>query len=133
MVKYNKNYLTSNSLDEDEIEIRKNYKRKIYLKDIPNNIDDIILKLISLDNATYYSRGGTHCEVMRLRSIHDIYKVCLSYFPNTKLKEVIDKLQFVKTEPYNNVFGYCSIIKKYRVGFGKPITQNYKKANGIKD
>lgn len=133
MIKYDKNYLISDSLDEDEEEIRKYYKRKIYLKDTPKNIDDVILKLISLDNATYYSRGGTHCEVMKLRSIHDIYKVCLSYFPNTKLKEVIDKLQFVKTEPYNNVFGYCSVIKKYRVGFGKPITQNYKKANGIKD
>jgi len=132
MVKYNKNYLNSNSLDEDEIEIRKNYKRKIYLKDKPNNIDDIILKLISLDNATYYLRGSQHCRAMKLRSIHDMYKVCLSYFPDTKLQEVIDKLQFLKQNDFRNHFGYCGVIKKYRMGFGISIINNYKKANGIK-
>lgn len=133
MVKYNKNYLNSNSLDEDEIEIRKNYKRKIYIKDTPKNIDDIILKLISLDNSTYYARGGVHCESLKLRSIVDIYLVCLSYFPDTKFKEVIDKLKFLKQNSHLYHFGYCGVINRYRMGFGKPITQNYKKANGIKD
>lgn len=125
---YSKNFFRSTSLNEDEELIKSKYKRKLYIKQEPKNVDDVIIKLISLNNGTTYKRGGSQCGPGRLRSIVDVYKTCLTYFPETKLQEVIDKLK------HGNVpYGYCGTINRYRLSLGQPFVNIYKQRHGIKD
>lgn len=125
---YSKDFFKSTSLNEDVELIKSKYKRKIYLKEEPKNVDDVIIKLISLNNGTTYKRGGSQCSPGRYRSVVDIYKTCLTYFPDTKLEEVVNKLK-VGDIPY----GYCGTIKRYRLSFGNIWVNQYKVRHGIKD
>ena len=125
---YSKDFFRSTSLDEDEELIKSKYKRKLYIKQEPKSVDDVIIKLIDWDNGTTYKRGGSQCSNGKYRSVVDIYKTCLTYFPETKLKEVVDKLKHGHV-PY----GYCGTIRRYRLHFGTPFVNTYKQRHGIKD
>ena len=127
MKRYSKDFLQEYSLEDEEL-LKSKYKRKIYLKEEPKNVDDVIIKLISLNNGTTYKRGGSQCSPGRYRSVVDIYKTCLTYFPDTTLKEVVNKLKFAQI-PYD----YCCTIKRYRLSFGNTRVNQYKQRHGIKD
>lgn len=136
-MKYNKNFLKEDISDEDEKIFREKYKRKIFLKKEPKSVYDIVINMLSIDNGTYYTRGGTHCENGRYRSIVDIYKVCLTYFPTLKFKELLENyfsaLYKNPLKYYCLNYNYCPTIKKYRFGFGANIIKTYKQLHGIKN
>lgn len=124
---YSKNFWFNSSLEDEEL-LKSKYKRKIYLKEEPKNVDDVIIKLISWNNGTTYKRGGQHCQSGRYRSIVDIYKTCLTYFPDTKLKEVVNRLRVAQIP-----CSYCPTINRYRLSFGNTRVNQYKVRHGIKD
>lgn len=125
---YSKDFLRSNTLEEDEQFIKSKYKRKLYIKEEPKSVDDVIIKLLSFDNSTTYKRGGPQCKPGRYRSTVDIYKTCLTYFPETKLETIVDKLK-----KSNVHYGYCGTIRRHRFSFGNVWADRYKNAHGIKD
>ena len=124
---YSKNFWFNSSLEDEEL-LKSKYKRKIYLKEEPKNVDDVIIKLISLNNGTTYKRGSSQCSPGRYRSIVDIYKTCLTYFPDTTLKEVVNRLRFAQIP-----CSYCPTINRYRLSFGNTRVNQYKVRHGIKD
>lgn len=124
---HNKNYLADDTnIEEEEKYIKDHYKRKIYLHEEPKNVDDIIEKLL-WGESTIYKRGGLHCASYKCRSIVDMYRLCLTYFPDTKLTTVINKLK--KCDKFYVGYGYCSNIKRFRFGSGPHYKDHFIKVN----
>lgn len=72
--------------------LRFKHKEKKF-KSFKNVINEAIGKIhnyVQTGKPTYYEKGGLQCKEGRRRGIADLYRLSLYYFPNTKLKEVVN-------------------------------------------
>jgi hypothetical protein len=95
----------------------KSLKLGVKLKgDQPKALSDIIYRVFHERQNTYYDNGKTQCPSSRLRSIEDLYRVCLTYIPNIKMKTLMEALKVLnsnglgKTAFYEN---YCCTVNKW--------------------
>jgi hypothetical protein len=87
----------------------------------PTNLKDCIRKVIKQDGngdcgkATYFSKNNKlQCEYSKLRGICDIYRTVLHYYPNTKLKQVLDIMDSIGYfESYCNTTAQSVFYKPY--------------------
>jgi hypothetical protein len=107
------------------------YNRKILLHPDypPEDILDVVLRLILLMEATYTTKGFTHTPEKRMRSTEDIFVCARCYFPETTIEQIVgyikilQKLKVSKTHGlylintgYSSLIntGYCGNIRKIR-------------------
>lgn len=66
--------------------------------------------------ATYYTKGGYHCEDGKYRSLDDLFKLAKYYFPGILLGEIIRELfiyeEDLGEEDHTLSYGYCPDIRK---------------------
>ena len=83
-------------------------KERYSLATKPVTLWDCILTVVN-GVATYYEGGELQCNRYRNRSLQDICKVALNYFPHTPVREIVS-LIFSKLEDKKWVISYCNDI-----------------------
>lgn len=106
-------------LNKREKTIKEKYEPICFNKEIKvKNVDEIISKMCSWNPpATFYSDGRRQCVSGKGRSIIDLYRVCLYYFPETNYLKLYRTL---RNRDY--AFTYCPNISRTRYA-GKKSTK----------
>ncbi len=87
------------------------------LEDIYNNLFIKYDRHDAPRSATYYMRGGAHCNVGKYRSIEDFIKLSKQYFPDKKLKDIFkylkEKQDKLDLNGSRQILAYCPNIRKF--------------------
>lgn len=116
-------------ITKEDLEEYYNKCRKIRFGDDVKEVNYNSLKAI-FDNirnaneslATFYIKGGHHCNRKKIRSLDDYIRLCKYYFPNCTLKDILQTIMDNREITYTNWMGkesdgviyltYCNQIRK---------------------
>lgn len=83
-------------------------KERYSLATKPETLWDCILTVVN-GAVTYYENGKIQCYCYKNRSLQDICRVALNYFPYIPVREIVS-LIFSKLEDKKRVISYCNDI-----------------------
>lgn len=81
-----------------------------FAKDVEiNSISDVIENAVSKGKETFYEDGSIQCTEWRNRSLSDLYRLVVTYFPTASLSDILKTIS-----SFDNIFGMrCCDIGKY--------------------
>ncbi len=92
-------------------QIRK-FKNKLIIPGFtPKNLRNLIWQCTQEPETRWAHTNKLQCESRRHRSLTDIYNICLSYYPETTLDEVLYHLARLCYKGYC-VSNFCSVVRK---------------------